>query len=107
MTCENIAGLVPCSREATVRRVWQAYHPSRWEGADLCEVHSSWHTRVDFIEAIGDPNGVWLAGAGGTEEPFTARDGRRLQRVWQPSTGQHGYLDLSTDIVTSDKEASQ
>lgn len=49
--------------------------------------------------------GNWVPASGGTEEPFRTRTGRRLQYVWQPSTGRHAYLDLDTDLILSDEEA--
>lgn len=51
--------------------------------------------------------GKWEVACGGTEQPFTTRTGRRLLYVWQPSTGRHAYLDLSTDIILSDEEARE
>ena len=47
----------------------------------------------------------WVPACGGTEVPFTTRTGKRLLYVWQPSTGNHAYLDLDTDIILSDDEA--
>ena len=47
----------------------------------------------------------WVPACGGTELPFKSRSGKRLQYVWQPSTGQHAYLDLDSDIILSDEEA--
>jgi hypothetical protein len=49
--------------------------------------------------------GNWFPACGGTEQPFTTRTGRRLQYCWQPSTGNHAYLDLDTDIILTDDEA--
>jgi hypothetical protein len=49
--------------------------------------------------------GNWFPANGGTEEPFTARTGRRLLYVWQPTTGRHAYLDLGTDLILTDNEA--
>lgn len=50
--------------------------------------------------------GDWIPACGGTEVPFTARSGRRLLYVWQPSTGRHAYMDLGTDFILSDAEAA-
>ena len=47
----------------------------------------------------------WIPACGGTEVPFKSRSGKRLQYVWQPSTGHHAYLDLDSDIILSDEEA--
>jgi len=50
-------------------------------------------------------NDNWLPACGGTEEPFVSRSGKRLQYVWQPSTGHHAYLDLDSDTILSDEAA--
>jgi hypothetical protein len=50
-------------------------------------------------------NDNWLPACGGTEEPFVSRSGKRLQYVWQPSTGHHAYLDLDSDLILSDEAA--
>jgi hypothetical protein len=50
-------------------------------------------------------NDNWLPACGGTEVPFKSRSGKRLQYVWQPSTGHHAYLDVDSDIILSDEEA--
>lgn len=49
--------------------------------------------------------GNWIPAGGGTEVPFTSRSGRRLQYVWQPSTGKHAYLDMGADMILSDDDA--
>lgn len=49
--------------------------------------------------------GNWQIACGGAEKPFNAKSGRRLQYMWQPSTGKHAYLDLGTDIFLTDEEA--
>jgi hypothetical protein len=51
-----------------------------------------------------DLNG-WYPACGGTEEPFRTRTGFRLLYCWQPSTGNHCYINLDTDIALSDEEA--
>ena len=47
----------------------------------------------------------WYPACGGLETVFTSRTGRRLLYVWQPSTGDHAYLDVNTDIILSNEEA--
>lgn len=49
-------------------------------------------------------NGAWIPACGGTEKPFTARNGRRLQYMFQPSSGKHAYYDLDQDMFLSDSE---
>ena len=50
-------------------------------------------------------NGNWIPACGGTETPFTTRTGLRLLYVYQPSTGNHAYLNCETDILLTDEEA--
>jgi hypothetical protein len=50
--------------------------------------------------------GHWVPACNGTEVPFLSRSGRRLLYCWQPSTGRHAYLDMGTDIILTDEEAS-
>lgn len=49
--------------------------------------------------------GDWVPACGGTEQPFTTRTRRRLQYMWQPSTGRHAYLDVDADLFLTDDEA--
>lgn len=51
-------------------------------------------------------NDNWIPACGGTEVPFFTRTGRKLHYLWQPSTGNHAYLDCGTDIILSYEEAS-
>lgn len=50
-------------------------------------------------------NGNWFPANGGTETPFFTRSRRRLLYCWQPSTGNHAYLDCDTDLILSEEEA--
>ena len=47
----------------------------------------------------------WHPACGGTETPFMSRGGLRLLYVWQPSSGDHAYLNCDTDILLTDEEA--
>jgi hypothetical protein len=49
--------------------------------------------------------GNWIPACGGTEVPFTTRNGYRLLYCWQSSTGRHAYLNCDTDIILSDEDA--
>lgn len=49
--------------------------------------------------------GPWVPANGGTEQPFWTRSGRHLLYCWQPSTGQHAYCDVQTDLILTDEEA--
>lgn len=50
--------------------------------------------------------GNWVPANGGTETPFLTRTGHRLLYCYQPTTGNHAYLDCSTDLILSDIEAA-
>lgn len=47
----------------------------------------------------------WYPACGGTEVPFTSR-GVRWLYVYNPVQHQHGYLNLDTDIVNTDRDFS-
>jgi hypothetical protein len=49
--------------------------------------------------------GNWIPACNGTEVEFRTRNGYRLLYVWQPSTGNHAYLNLDTDIILTHEEA--
>jgi hypothetical protein len=51
--------------------------------------------------------GNWYPACGGTEVPFYTRLKRRLLYCFQPSSGDHAYLDLDQDRILSDKEAEE
>jgi hypothetical protein len=40
----------------------------------------------------------WVPGCGGTEKPFLYC-GTRYLWVWNPSLGEHRYLNLDTDMI--------
>jgi len=48
----------------------------------------------------------WVPECGGTETPFTTRTGRRLRYMWNPTTGEHAYYDLTNDVFLSTDEAT-
>lgn len=50
-------------------------------------------------------NGPWVPANNGTEVPFITRMRRRLQYMWQPSTGRHAYYDCDQDLILSDEDA--
>jgi hypothetical protein len=49
--------------------------------------------------------GNWFPACDGTETEFKTRSGMRLLYCYQPSTGNHAYLNLDTDIILTDQEA--
>lgn len=59
--------------------------------------------QAEFQYATMMKRDTWVAGAGGTEMPYNKGD-RRIQRVFNPKTGMHGYLDLGTDMVHPDND---
>ena len=66
-------------------------------------------TIIEAIEAAEARKlqGNWYPASNGTETPFNTRTGRRLLYCWQPSTGDHAYLDCGTDLILSDAEAAE
>jgi hypothetical protein len=49
--------------------------------------------------------GDWFPANSGAETPFLSRSGRRLLYCWQPSTGNHAYLDMGSDMILTQEEA--
>lgn len=67
-----------------------------------CSVHKG----MTIDEAIKKMDqGNWYPASGGTETPFLTRSGRKLLYCWQPSTGNHAYLDVGTDLILDEEEA--
>jgi hypothetical protein len=61
---------------------------------------------MEWTGILNPTQGDWFPANGGTETPFTSRSGKRLLYVWQPRTGNHAYLDLGSDVILSDEQAS-
>lgn len=53
---------------------------------------------AEYAQAQAAKADRWVAACGGHEEPFM-HDGVEWLYVWNPNTGDHGYLNLGTDIV--------
>lgn len=49
------------------------------------------------------PSDHWIPACGETEPIFTV-NGRRWQYCWNPATGQHRYLDVSTDRIVDNAQ---
>jgi hypothetical protein len=47
----------------------------------------------------------WVPACGGTEQPFRTRTGRTLQYLWNQTTGEHAYYDLTADLFLTNEEA--
>lgn len=54
--------------------------------------------RREYDRAVGANADLWVVGGRGSEVPFLS-DRRWFLYVWNPRTSEHGYLDLSTDVV--------
>lgn len=61
---------------------------------------------VEGCPACGRVADNWIPANAGREQPFISRSGRRLLYCYQPSSGQHAYLDCEHDIILSADEAS-
>lgn len=46
----------------------------------------------------------WVPACGGSEVPYTDRNGRKVLYVYNHASGKHGYLDMGTDIVYRNQE---
>lgn len=85
--------------------------PSAWIAKVLFDAQAPWRKDAPSWMKRGrsggrsKADGPWVPASGGTEEPFTARSGKRLQYMFQPSTGRHAYLDVDADIILDDEDA--
>jgi len=55
-------------------------------------------TTPEYDQAVTENADRWISACGGKEVPFTV-NGTEWLYVWNPRTGEHGYLNLGTDIV--------
>ena len=53
---------------------------------------------ADYKNAVAMKADRWVAACGGKEDPF-GFNGIMWLYVFNPDQGQHGYLNMSTDIV--------
>lgn len=60
---------------------------------------------VEYTAKADRSQGNWYPACNGTETPFKTRGGHTLLYCWQPSTGNHAYLNVETDMLLSDDEA--
>jgi len=65
-------------------------------------------TLVAYFERLDawKSQGEWVPASGGTETPFLTRSGATLLYCYQPRSGKHAYLDVGTDLILTDDEAS-
>jgi len=59
-----------------------------------------------FSEACKNMTDIWLPGSGGTETAFTSRSGVRMLYCYNPGQNRHAYLNIDTDIIMTQDEAS-
>ena len=52
------------------------------------------------------PQPQWVPACGGTETPLTTLTGRGLLYMWNPTTGEHAYYDVTNDVFLSAEEAT-
>jgi hypothetical protein len=57
------------------------------------------------MPAINTDN--WVPACGGTEPITTYRTGRRLQYMWNTTSGEHAYYDVDRDIFLDNAEAEE
>ena len=65
---------------------------------------------MDLMKALEErdkknADGPWVPACNRTETPFMTRTGYRLLYCYQPSTGNHAYLNCDTDMILTDEEA--
>ena len=74
-------------------------------GVEALFIKNGWFApavKPDFSNTSDDN---WYPAHNGTETPFVSRSGKRLLYCFQPSTGNHSYLDVDNDIILTDEDA--
>jgi hypothetical protein len=56
---------------------------------------------IEYRTAVTGRHDTWVPACGGLE-PVSLINGRRIQYVFNPARGEHGWLDLDTDLVSMD-----
>jgi hypothetical protein len=57
--------------------------------------------RAEYDEAVSNRSDRWVAACNGLELP-TLFEGTRWLYVFNPARGEHGYLNLDTDLVQAE-----
>jgi hypothetical protein len=111
---EDVAQAYGASDSQDPREFWIAFEEERGKllqnTSEFDEAWSGGDNRPSVATLLDErrrraEQGNWVPASGGQEEPFWTRSGRRLQYLWQPSTGKHAYIDLDTDLILSNEEA--
>ena len=50
-------------------------------------------------------NDNWVPACGGTETPFITRTGRKIHYMWNSTTGEHAYYDVTNDVFLTTEES--
>ena len=48
--------------------------------------------------------GNFIPACDGNEKPFKTRAGVTVQYLWNPTTGEHRYINCDTDMLLTDNE---
>lgn len=62
---------------------------------------------VNFIGFPANKDFGWQPACGGTETPFTARNGKTLHYMWNRCTGEHAYYNVTDDVFLTNEEAME
>ena len=64
-------------------------------------------TKEEFDSLCRQRADVYIPACGGTETPFTSRSGKRLLYVFHPASGNHGYINVDTDMLLTADEVME
>lgn len=73
--------------------------------SDLAWMKKKYRGKPGRVSGRNRRDGQWVPAAGRTEPVFTASSGKRMQYMFQPSTGRHAYLDVDSDVIMDDEDA--
>ena len=73
----------------------------KWMMDQLIGERAAGHITDEYFDAAINERDTWVAACGGKEEWTPSRSGRMYLYVWNPATGEHGWLNQS-DIVETE-----
>ena len=61
----------------------------------------------EYRMALACRRDTWIPACGGHEKPLHYRNGVVALYVFNPRTGQHAYLNVSTDMIMTEEEVKR
>lgn len=63
-------------------------------------------TNAEWESVVSMKLDAWIPANGNSEVEFVSRSGIRMLYCFNPSTGDHAYINCGTDMVMSDEDSA-